>query len=127
MCVSLVQAGIPAAVVSGATRPWTRRRLIGEFRSGAIRVLCNCEVLTAGFDAPLVTHVVVARPTVSLVLYQQMIGRGLRGPQFGGTERCVIINCIDRVKMGPLKLAHRRFRELWDVRGNLPNAVTDSG
>jgi len=114
MCVSLVQAGIPAAVVSGATRAWTRRRLIDEFRAGRIRVLCNCEVLTAGFDAPLVTHVAVARPTVSLVLYQQMIGRGLRGPRFGGTEQCVIVNCIDRVKMGPLVLAHRRFRELWD-------------
>ena len=114
MCVSLLEAGIPAGVVSGATRRGTRRALIEDFGAGRIRVLCNCEVLTAGFDAPLVTHVVVARPTVSVVLYQQMIGRGLRGPKFGGTERCVIVNCIDRVKIGPLVMAHRRFRDLWE-------------
>jgi DNA repair protein RadD len=81
--------------------------------SPGARVLCNCEVLTTGFDEPRVTHVVTARPTVSLVLYQQVIGRGLRGPAFGGTETCVILNCIDRVKIGPVKLAYQAFRELW--------------
>ena len=58
-------------------------------------MLCNCEVLTTGFDAPRVTHVVMARPTVSQVLYEQMVGRGLRGAEFGGTGPCTIIDCKD--------------------------------
>ena len=113
MAVSLMNRGLRAEAISGRTRHGTRRRLIEEFRAGTVRVLCNCEVLTTGFDEPRVTHVVMARPTVSLVLYQQVIGRGLRGPAFGGTETCVILNCIDRVKIGPVKLAYQAFRELW--------------
>jgi superfamily II DNA or RNA helicase len=42
-----------------------------------------------------VTHIVVARPAVSQVLYEQMVGRGLRGEEFGGTAECVIVNGED--------------------------------
>lgn len=105
--------GVPAAFVSGATRPSTRRRIVRDFKIGEVRVLCNCEVLTTGFDAPRVTHVVVARPTVSRVLYEQMIGRGLRGPLFGGTTDCVIFNCADSFVNTDLKPAHELFNEMW--------------
>ena len=50
---------IPAAFVSGSTRDVTRRKVIADFKSGAVKVLCNCEALTTGFDAPRVTHVVI--------------------------------------------------------------------
>ena len=63
---------------------------------------------------------VLARPTVSLVLYQQIVGRGLRGLAFGGTETCVILNCIDRVKIGPVVLARQAFRELWREASSEP-------
>ncbi|WP_395312115.1 hypothetical protein V4U86_19060 [Mycobacterium sp. AMU20-3851] len=55
-------------------------------------------MLTTGFDAPSVRCVVVARPTVSHVLYEQMIGRGLRGPAFGGTDKCLIIDVDDNIQ-----------------------------
>ncbi|MGR9092181.1 MAG: DEAD/DEAH box helicase [Gammaproteobacteria bacterium] len=71
--------GITSAYVSGATREVTRRKVVDDFKHGDVKVLCNCEVLTTGFDAPKVTHLVMARPTVSQVLYEQMVGRGLRG------------------------------------------------
>lgn len=61
-------------------------------------MLCNYGVLTTGFDAPSVRCVVVARPTVSHVLYEQMIGRGLRGPAFGGTDQCLIIDVDDNIQ-----------------------------
>ena len=114
MAFLLRERGIPAAVVSGGTREATRRRLIERFKRAEIRVLCNCEVLTTGFDAPRVTHVVVARPTVSQVLYEQMIGRGLRGKKFGGTDVCVILDCVDEMS-GPVRpeLGYRRFRRVW--------------
>jgi DNA repair protein RadD len=112
MAYLLAECGVPAAVVSGETLNSTRRRIIDDFKNGAVRVLCNCEVLTTGFDAPRVTHIVVARPTVSLVLYQQMIGRGLRGEKFGGTPTCTILDCEDNYK-GGLTLGYQMFRALW--------------
>lgn len=114
MAYLLRERGIPAAVVSGTTREATRRRLIDRFKRAELRVLCNCEVLATGFDAPRVTHVVMGRPTVSQVLYEQMIGRGLRGPKFGGTPVCTILDCVDDVR-GPTRpeLGYKRFQRVW--------------
>jgi superfamily II DNA or RNA helicase len=113
MAFLLREAGIRAAALSARTRDVTRRRLVSEFRDGVFSVLCNCEVLTTGFDAPKVTHIVMARPTVSQVLYEQMVGRGLRGPRFGGTESCQIIDCEDNYKQGRPRLGYLAFRHLW--------------
>jgi superfamily II DNA or RNA helicase len=114
MAFLLRERQVPAAVLTGATREATRRQVVERFKRGELRVLCNCEVLTTGFDAPRVTHVVMARPTVSQVLYEQMVGRGLRGPRFGGTETCVILDCEDDFA-GPVRpeLGSTRFRRLW--------------
>jgi superfamily II DNA or RNA helicase len=113
MAFLLKQRGIAAAFVSGNTRDVTRRKVIADFKAARIKVLCNCEVLTTGFDAPKVSHVVMARPTVSQVLYEQMIGRGLRGPKFGGTEACVIIDLEDKYRSERPRLGYRQFRDLW--------------
>lgn len=69
-----------------------------------------------GFDAPKVTHIVMARPTVSQVLYEQMVGRGLRGEKFGGTKTCVIIDCDDRYREQRPALGYQAFREIWKPR-----------
>lgn len=113
MTYLLRREGIAAAVVSGGTRDVTRRQIVADFKAGKVRVLCNCEVLTTGFDAPRVTHVVVARPTVSRVLYEQIIGRGLRGPEFGGTESCVILDCEDNFRGDRPPLGYESFRRVW--------------
>ena len=70
-------------------------------------------MLTAGFDAPAVRAVYVARPTYSPVRYQQMIGRGLRGPLNGGKERCLIVNVADNLVQYGEALAFRQFEYLW--------------
>ena len=105
--------GVTSAYVSGATREVTRRKVVDDFKHGDVKVLCNCEVLTTGFDAPKVTHLVMARPTVSQVLYEQMVGRGLRGEKFGGTKNCVIIDCDDRYREKRPMLGYQAFREIW--------------
>lgn len=115
MAFLLRQRGISAAFVSGETRDVTRRKIIGDFKANRVQVLCNCEVLTTGFDAPRVTHVVMARPTVSQVLYEQMIGRGLRGPRFGGTETCEIIDLEDKYRSERPKLGYQQFRAFWGI------------
>ncbi len=113
MAILLRDAGVSAVAIHGGTRDSTRRQAISDFKAGRIRVLCNCEVLTTGFDAPRVTHVVMARPTISRVLYEQMVGRGLRGPKFGGTEVCHIIDCEDNYRNGRPRMGYDEFREVW--------------
>jgi superfamily II DNA or RNA helicase len=113
MAFLLRQQGIEAAFVSGGTRDVTRRKIIHDFRAGRVQVLCNCEVLTTGFDAPKVTHVIMARPTVSQVLYEQMVGRGLRGERFGGTATCHVVDLEDNYRVERPQLGYKRFRALW--------------
>lgn len=67
-----------AAAVDGGTDPITRKRVISDFSNGTLQFLCNCAVLTEGFDAPTCNAIVMGRPTKSLSLYTQMLGRGLR-------------------------------------------------
>ena len=71
-------AGIPAAVILGDSKREERDKAIGGFRDGTIKVLVNVIVATEGFDLPDASCIVIARPTMSLALYLQMVGRGLR-------------------------------------------------
>ena len=67
-----------AAVLSGKTPPDERKETIGRFKAGRLQYLCNCNLFLEGFDAPATRAVVMARPTKSLALYTQVIGRGTR-------------------------------------------------
>jgi DNA repair protein RadD len=117
MTFMLRSRGIRAAFVGAATRTATRRQVIGDFKRGELQVLCNCEVLTTGFDAPRVSHIVMARPTVSRVLWEQIIGRGLRGERFGGTSRCVVLDFMDSFSGDPGKVdGFLSYREAWRQR-----------
>ena len=90
--------GIKAAHVDGETSPLNRQKITTDFKLGELNVLTNYGVLTTGFDAPKTDVVFIARPTDSIVLYSQIIGRGLRGPAIGGTEECLVINVADNIK-----------------------------
>ena len=90
-------AGVKADHVDGyETDMDVRKQKIADFKSGKIQVLCNVAVLTKGFDAPECACIVVARPTKSLMMHIQILGRGLRTA--AGKEDCIIIdhagNCI---------------------------------
>jgi superfamily II DNA or RNA helicase len=98
VCSTLNFLGIPAAHVDGATPRERRSHLIDSYRNGSIRVLCNYGVLATGFDAPRTDVVFISRPTASVVLYSQMIGRGLRGPEVGGTDHCKIVDVRDNIE-----------------------------
>jgi superfamily II DNA or RNA helicase len=110
----LSAAGIPSKAISGQTDVGARRHYIREFREGRLRVLTNYGVLTTGFDAPSIRALYVTRPVFSRGLYQQMLGRGLRGPLNGGKERCLIVNVNDNVSQYGEQLAFRHFEHLWD-------------
>lgn len=80
-------------------------------------MLCNYNVLTTGFDAPATRAVIVARPTFSPSLYQQMIGRGLRGPKNGGKDMCLLVTVRDNFVNYGEELAFHHFEYLWKRDG----------
>jgi superfamily II DNA or RNA helicase len=88
---------IDARSITAKTPSDQRQAASANFKaeSDAPRVLCNYGVLTAGFDAPRTSAAVIARPTKSLVLYSQMIGRAIRGKRAGGNETAEIITVVD--------------------------------
>jgi superfamily II DNA or RNA helicase len=67
-----------AAAVDGKTDPVRREEIVRDFKAGRLQYLCNFGVFTEGFDAPSTVCVVMARPTRSVGLYLQMLGRGTR-------------------------------------------------
>ncbi|MFD9060133.1 DEAD/DEAH box helicase family protein [Kitasatospora purpeofusca] len=113
LAAKLVDRGISATAIDSTTSVSDRRQRIDAFRNGRIQVITNYGVLTQGFDAPATRAVVVARPTYSQHIYQQMIGRGLRGPRNGGKEICLILNVRDNVTNFGERLAFTDFEYLW--------------
>lgn len=106
--------GIRSATITSRTRYAARKSHVRMFREGEVQVLSNYEVLTTGFDAPKVDTVIIARPTSSKIVYQQMVGRGLRGKKFGGTETCDIITVADTIMKNhndPVKLAYSDHKD----------------
>ena len=108
--------GISAAHVDGKTSRNRREDSIRRFKDGEIQVLCNYGVLTTGFDAPNTDEVFISRPTQSVVLYSQMVGRGLRGPTIGGTPRCRVVEVKDNITgFAPeMTRVYHWFEEFWD-------------
>ncbi|WP_447928018.1 DEAD/DEAH box helicase [Vreelandella sp. EE27] len=79
-----------AALITGATPAQERERLIAAFKARALKYLVNVSVLTTGFDAPHVDVIAILRPTESVSLYQQIVGRGLRLSP--GKEDCLVLD-----------------------------------
>lgn len=105
--------GVEARSVSGSTDPSVRRRYINDFKDGSVTVLTNYNVFTEGFDVPTVDAVYITRPTFSPNVYQQMIGRGLRGPANGGKEEVLVVNVDDNLTNFGEVFAFRHFDHLW--------------
>lgn len=82
--------GIKADHVDGMTDINERKAIFDRFRSGETQVLTNCMVATYGFDLPEMDCVVLARPTQSIILHLQMLGRGLRTAE--GKEDCLVLD-----------------------------------
>ena len=109
--------GHEANEISGATPRGERERRIQSFRGPGDRpqVLCNYGVLTTGFDAPATSAALIARPTKSLVLYSQMVGRALRGPKAGGNSDAEIVTVVDTVLpgFGSMAEAFTNWEDVW--------------
>lgn len=70
--------GVNAHVVTGDTEPEFRRQILDDFKMRRVQCIVSMDVLTTGFDAPVVDIVAIVRPTMSTSLYVQIVGRGMR-------------------------------------------------
>ena len=84
--------GVKAIAIDSKTPATERQQDIEAFKKGAIQVLVNVDIFSEGFDCPDVEFVQLARPTLSLAKYLQMVGRGLRVAK--GKKNCVIIDNV---------------------------------
>lgn len=75
----------------------SRRSKIADFKGGNLRIIVNYGILTTGFDAPKTNVAIIGRPTKSLVLYSQMVGRAMRGKKSGGNTECNVYTVIDDI------------------------------
>lgn len=109
--------GYNASSISANTPSAERERLIRSFKNAdtETKILCNFGVLTTGFDAPQTSAAVIARPTKSLVLYSQMVGRAIRGIRAGGNETAEIVTVVDTQLpgFGTVAEAFTNWEDVW--------------
>lgn len=92
----LNSSGISSSHIDGTMKQEERSSILNAFRNGDISILCNCQLLTEGFDEPSIDGIILARPTKSKSLFLQMVGRGLRISK--GKKNCKIIDIVDNHK-----------------------------
>lgn len=109
--------GFNADAVTGETPKSEREKLIQSFKDEQpqTKILCNYGVLTTGFDAPKTSAAVIARPTKSLVLYSQMVGRAIRGLKAGGNATAEIVTVVDNQLpgFGSVASAFHNWEDVW--------------
>ena len=113
----LIARDVRSHVVTGQTPVRVRENAIRTFKSNdeTPMALVNYGVLTTGFDAPTASAVVIARPTQSLVLFSQMVGRAIRGPKAGGTAACEVVTVVDPSLpgFGDIAAAFLNWEDVW--------------
>ena len=110
--------GTRCASITSKTLPEARKKWIGAFLNEEDEepcILFNYGVLTTGFDAPKTSAAIIARPTKSLVLYSQMVGRVIRGSEVRGTDEAVIWTVVDQQLPGfrDLSEAFWNWEDVW--------------
>lgn len=96
------------------TNSFTRKKIIQDFKDSKFDVLINYGILSTGFDAPRIRSIIVTRPTSSIVLYSQIIGRGLRGPKMGGGKECNLFDIKDNFEnFGGIEDVYNYFEGYW--------------
>jgi superfamily II DNA or RNA helicase len=117
LALALSAFGIEVYSISSETDNQVRKNAIKRFKSDEDKpiILCNYGVLTTGFDAPKTSCAVITRPTDSLVLYSQMVGRVIRGPKAGGNKEAEIVTVVDTNLPGFDKVSEAFFNweDVW--------------
>jgi len=112
----LKMENINCALVTGETNQIERRNNIEKFKDAksGLNIIINYGVLTTGFDAPKANIAIIGRPTQSVTLYSQMVGRVMRGKKAGGKKICKVITVKDPIKgFRDMSESFTYWEELW--------------
>jgi DNA repair protein RadD len=127
-----VSKGIPGSVVlTGETDAKVRERILMQFKSGKIRCVINVGVLTTGFDYPELEAVLIARSTMSLALYYQIVGRVMRPFTYpDGTKKIgwVVdmggnINFFGKIETMKIQTTEKGLMSIWNNGKQLTNVT----
>ena len=108
---SYCENGINAVAISSKTPSNERKSLVEQFKKGKIQVLVSVDLFSEGFDCPDVQFIQLARPTLSLSKYLQMVGRGLRVAK--DKEYCVILDNVGLYHRFGLPSADRDWQSMF--------------
>jgi superfamily II DNA or RNA helicase len=121
IAAAFVAAGVAAEVLTGRTSSGDRAAILARLKSGETPIVVNYGVLTEGFDEPSISYIGVARCTMSLALWLQMCGRGLR--IHPGKVDCIIHDHggNGELRFGPVELARS-----WSLDGKRSRSVASA-
>lgn len=97
---SIDRAGFTTGLIYGDLAKEIRKKRLSDYAAGKIQVLVNVMVLTEGTDLPRTSCIVIGRPTRSVALYQQMVGRGLRLLAEAGKRDCLVLDMVGAIPLG---------------------------
>lgn len=123
ICEEFEKIGIRIKAIDSKTPPKERKNTVADFKAGAIDILCNVNIFSEGFDCPDCEFIQLARPTCSLALYLQQVGRGLR--PFGNKQAVILDNVGSYNKFG-LPSANRKWRKHFEGEGQRVTASSIS-
>lgn len=112
ICEAFCAQGINAVAIDSDTDKDKREKLIEDFRRGRITILCNVDIFSEGFDCPDIEFVQLARPTKSLALYMQQVGRGLRIVE--GKEKTIFLDNVGVYNRFGLPDANRLWNDYFN-------------
>lgn len=108
VCNQFVQKGYKAVAIDDSTPAETRKQYVEDFKKGKIEIICNVNIFSEGFDCPDLEFIQLARPTKSLSMHLQQVGRGLRPSP--GKDKLIIIDNVGLYNRFGFPSARRHWR-----------------
>jgi superfamily II DNA or RNA helicase len=120
ICSQFISKGYKAVAIDDKTPAETRKQYVDDFRRGKIEIICNVNIFSEGFDCPDLEFIQLARPTKSLSMYLQQVGRGLRPAE--GKDKLIILDNVGLYNRFGFPSARRHWRRHFE---GLPVDYTD--
>lgn len=120
VAATFVSAGLRAASLDGKLSPHIRKQRLDDFRSGRCPILTSCDLISEGFDLPAIEVAILLRPTQSLALHLQQVGRALR--TFPGKDCAIILDHAGNTARHGLPDEERE----WSLDGSKARKQSDS-
>lgn len=109
LCDAFAKHGIKAVAIDSLTPSEIRAEYISNFKDGKIDIICNVNIFSEGFDCPDIEFIQLARPTKSLSMYLQQVGRGLRSAP--NKERCIFLDNVGLYNRFGLPAVKRKWMQ----------------